>query len=143
MSTHQMYKKKYLRAKTQKTSAIMKAMKSQGIATQIIADKFHVTYMTAAKYLKYELAPKWQEFSEDVRKMYMVQDFDMMQELYKGLKDKMPKATFRDMAEFFKTLRTVDKDTTKPANLSQTNIHFEITDGTKKQEVIKGEEVKK
>lgn len=137
------FKKPYLKVGKKKKIAMMKAMKFSGIPRKIIAEKMGVNPKTVSAYTKIELDGEWLEFENAIRKIYMEQDFDMMQMMYKNLKEKMPKATFRDIAEFFKTVRTVNAPKTPTPSLNQTNIKFEITDGTKNPEIIKGEEVEK
>ena len=126
------FRKKHITIRTQKKAAIMKAMREQGIAVRLIAEKMGMSEPSVRIYLKYELDEKWQEFSESITKMYVLQDFDMVQLLYAKLKKKMGKASFKDLSGLFKTVRTINDAKEKPASLTQTNIHFEITDGTKR-----------
>lgn len=129
----------------QKKAAIAQALDASGIAIKIIADKLGLASPTVYKYLHFNLDSKWQEFSDSIKKIHILQDFELTQELYASLQEKMPKAKFKDLVELFKTVRT-PAGNSSPSQLSQTNIQFTITDGTKKPEVkpevIEAKEVK-
>lgn len=141
MVSHANYKVYKRPGYIQKRAAIIKSLRNHDVPSKIIAEKMGLSISRISWYSNLELDPKWAEFEKALDRIYMEKDFDMMLDIYKNIKKKMPKARFRDLVELLKVQKTTGRNNMNQSqNLSQTNIHFEITDGTK--EIITAEDKK-
>ena len=134
------FKKPWVRAAKKKKVALIKGMRSASIPVKVISKYLGLSEKTISNYTKVELEGEYLNLEMSLRRIFMEKDFEMMSGLYKNLKKKMPRASFKNLVEFFKVVRTINMPKTVNPNLSQTNIQFTITDGTKKPEEIIGED---
>ncbi len=110
------------------------SLKDLGFSVRQIAEIMGIDAKTVLRYQDEKLEPEFQRFADTIKKIYLEQDFELVQLAVKYIKEKIPKARFYELVGLLKTIRELNlpriPGMAQQINLQGEKIQFEIVANT-------------
>lgn len=99
------------------------ALSELGFSVRKIAEIMKIDPSTVMRYQKSELNEDFQQFADTIKKIYLEQDFELVQLAVKHIKEKIKTARFFELVGLLKTVRDLQK---LPVQTQQSKKDMEI-----------------